>query len=181
MLNLLTSPTVWNFLALLLLLVVLVVMGYLEGRIHADRELDAAEDQRDRLVAEADRWREKANTAHCANIHHREILTSIAEWASCTDGLAIADLPERVAHHLVGAMVHNRDLKIKTLEEEMAAHREASARLIEVAQDERDYMHSLLTRAHQHIPLTDILWAEVHNVIRPPNPEASAAAKPSDA
>lgn len=40
-------------------------------------------------------------------------ITEIAEWASSTDCLTIADHPTKCAQWLVGAMVYNRDLKIK--------------------------------------------------------------------
>jgi len=41
-----------------------------------------------------------------------EALDGIAAWASTEDGLAIHDEPVRCARSLVGAMVHNRDIKI---------------------------------------------------------------------
>lgn len=48
------------------------------------------------------------------------IITELVEWASAEDCLTIVDKPERVVTHLMRAMVSNRDLRIKQLEESVA-------------------------------------------------------------
>lgn len=54
-------------------------------------------------------------------LEHRDaVITELAEWASAEDCLTIADKPEKVVTHLMQAMVSNRDLKIKQLQDENA-------------------------------------------------------------
>lgn len=56
-----------------------------------------------------------------AKLEHRDsIITELAEWASAEDCLTIADKPEKVVTHLMRAMVSNRDIEIKQLQDENA-------------------------------------------------------------